>query len=451
MKTLLLSTLALGLAVGAFAQAQMAQLGVATRLADKAVTDVLGLPEGFGLIVEDVVDGSAADTSGIRQHDLLHKFDGQMLTSPRQLALLVRSKQPKDKVGIDYLRRGKAATTEVQLGATERTELAPENALGFNMEPPKFEMFFDRKNMRDLEAEMAQARKRFEKQMGNLGGQLDNAARDMEMQMQQMFNNGDFEKALGDMERELGNLFQGQGQGGGIEQALGQALGEALGQLGGMQNGAQGFAFGNGNASVKQSVIENGMKYTFSQENDKKSFRVKDLNAGTMLFDGPVNTKNERAKVPADHMAKLQKLEKNVKVGGNAGVFNFDIGPGGMMFGGNGFPGMGRQNQPGRNNRNGGAAAGGNSDAAAPAIQEGVISIIDDELTVSISERDGQKHCRAVDPDGNVLFDGLIVTKQDQDKLPADVRDVLEDLNALPAPSAPAAPKKPEIEEDEEL
>lgn len=452
MKTLLLSILALGLAVGAFAQGQMAQLGVATRPADKAVTDVLGLPEGFGLIVEGVVDGSAADTSGIRQHDLLHKFDGQLLTSPRQLALLVRSKQPKDKVDIDYLRKGKATTTEVQLGATERTELAPENALGFNIEPPQFEMFFDRKNMKDLEAEMAAARERFEKQMGNLGGRLDNAARDMELQMQQMFNNGELEKALGDMEKELGNLFQGQGQGGGIEQALGQALGQAFGQLGGqMENGAQGFAFGNGNASVKQSVVENGMKYTFSQDNDKKTFQVQDVNADKMLFDGPVNTDNERAKVPADHMAKLQKMEKNVNVGGNAGVFKFNIGPGGMMFGGNGFPGMGRQGQPGRNNRNGAAAAGGNNDAAAPKVQEGVISIIDDELTVSISERDGQKHCRAVDPDGKVLFDGPIVTKQDQDKLPAEVRDVLEDLNALPAPSAPAAPKKPAIEEDEEL
>lgn len=449
MKILLLTTLALGLSLGAFAQGQMAQLGVATRPADKAVTDVLGLPEGFGLIVEDVVAGSAADTSGIQQHDLLHKFDGQLLTSPRQLALLVRSKKPKDKVGIDYLRKGKAANVEVQLGATERTELAPENAFGFDIQPPKFEMFFDRKNMKDLEAEMAAARERLEQQMGNLGGQLDNAARDMEKQMQQLLNNGDLENALGQMEKELGNLFQDQG---GLEKQLQEAFGQAFGQLGGQPGeGLQNFAFG-GNASAKTSTVENGMKYTFSQENDKKTFQVEDLNGGKMLFDGPVNTEDERAKVPAGHVAKLKKMEKNTKIGRNGGalggVFQFNVGPGGMMFGGNGLNGLPGRN--GRNARNGADGQAGKA-GASPKVQEGVISIIDDELTVSISERDGQQHCRAVDPDGKVLFDGPIVTQADQDKLPIEVREVLEDLNALPAPSAPAAPKKPAIEEDEEL
>lgn len=417
----------------------MAYLGVASRPADKAVTDVLGLPEGVGLIIELVVDDSAASKAGLKTHDLLHKFDNQMLISPRQLAVLVRSKKPGDKVGIDFLRKGIAQKVDVTLGSTPFTELPKPNQgrqLGLNIEPPKFEMLFDPKGMEDfqkrLQEQMAnaneqleEAQQRLQRQLGGFGGQLgnqlDEAARRMEKDMQQLFDGDGLDGAARELEQALGQLFQGGG-------------------------GDLNQIFGGAQAKVASSTIENGMKYTYEQENESKSFKVEDLNAGKVLFDGPVNTKKERAKVPEDHMAKLEQMEQNnqVEIGGNAaggnGNFFFQFG--------DGFPGFapfapfGQAGAPGR--------PGEKAEAEAePKVQDGVVSIIEDDITVSISKLDGKTHCKALDRDGKVLFDGPIATKAEQAKIPGEVKDLLEDMNALPRPKAEA--KLPEVQGEEEL
>ena len=60
-----------------------------------------------------------------------------------------------------------------------------------------------------------------------------------------------------------------------------------------------------------------------------------------------------------------------------------------------------------------------------------MVSIIDDELTVSLSERNGSKHCKALGKDGEVPFDGPIDTDEQRGALPEQVRSILEDMQAL--------------------
>jgi len=75
-----------------------------------------GVPQG--LFVAAVVAGSPAASAGLREGDVITKVNGQAATSNVQLQELTLTKEPGDKVSVDYTRDGKAGTTTVTLGTT---------------------------------------------------------------------------------------------------------------------------------------------------------------------------------------------------------------------------------------------------------------------------------------------------------------------------------------------
>ena len=122
----------------------VAFLGVETGPVAAAVSAQLGLPRGTGLVVNHVVPKSPA-VGVLQQHDILLKLDDQILIETRQLAVLIRNKQPGDEVTLTYLRGGKQATAKVKLGQHEAPKLsfdyAPEAAFGFGTGPERFGWF----------------------------------------------------------------------------------------------------------------------------------------------------------------------------------------------------------------------------------------------------------------------------------------------------------------------
>lgn len=95
-------------------------LGVAVAPAGAALTSQLRLPEGQGLVVTVVEPGSPADQAGLRQHDVITKWEDQLLIDPRQLSVLVRNRKEGEKVVITYLRAG----AEARASATLATHVA---------------------------------------------------------------------------------------------------------------------------------------------------------------------------------------------------------------------------------------------------------------------------------------------------------------------------------------
>jgi putative serine protease PepD len=77
-----------------------------------------------GAMVENVASGSPAAGAGLQQGDVITAVDGTAVTSPADLARLVRSHQPGDQVTIAYSRSGNSAETQVQL-ADRASENAP--------------------------------------------------------------------------------------------------------------------------------------------------------------------------------------------------------------------------------------------------------------------------------------------------------------------------------------
>lgn len=94
-------------------------LGVATSPVDPAVREHLGLPEGFGVSVDYVMEGSPAASAGLRAHDILVRLDDQRLTTPEHLSLLVRSLAKGDRVKLTVVRKGAEQTVEVVLGEND--------------------------------------------------------------------------------------------------------------------------------------------------------------------------------------------------------------------------------------------------------------------------------------------------------------------------------------------
>ena len=67
---------------------KVAYLGVMTREVPPELRSQLGLAEGFGLLVDGVMPDSPATAAGIKEHDILVRFEDQQLVNIEQLMRL---------------------------------------------------------------------------------------------------------------------------------------------------------------------------------------------------------------------------------------------------------------------------------------------------------------------------------------------------------------------------
>lgn len=114
------------------AMRDVAYLGVSVEPLGETLRAQLDLPEGVGLSVAYVVKGSPADAAGLKRHDVLHKFDDQLLISVYQLKVLVRVFGPGAEGEFELIRKGKRVTLPVTLGrrrvSVEASQLDPPSA-----------------------------------------------------------------------------------------------------------------------------------------------------------------------------------------------------------------------------------------------------------------------------------------------------------------------------------
>lgn len=98
---------------------KVAFLGVRVTEAAPALRHQLGLPARMGLVVEQVLPGSAAAEAGLQRYDVLQKLDDQLLINEEQLSVLVRSHKPGDSVTLTLFRDGKSQPITVKLAERE--------------------------------------------------------------------------------------------------------------------------------------------------------------------------------------------------------------------------------------------------------------------------------------------------------------------------------------------
>lgn len=225
-------------------------LGVQTSPVGPTLGAQLGLAKDHGLVVAEVVPESPA-AAVLQPHDILLKFNDQLLIDIRQLSVLVRGAKAGDEVILTYMRGGESATGKVKLGQKEMPKqmsfgLAPV-APGFNWQ-----------GMTSSVAPMAPT-------------------------------------SRGDVDRLLGMIEMSRD---------GASRVVRHNELGGDRM-----------ISITVNTADNTMSYNDDQgslevttKDGLKELVAKDAK-GETVFSGPINTPEQRAGVPADVLERLTKIE----------------------------------------------------------------------------------------------------------------------------------------------
>jgi hypothetical protein len=220
--------------------------------------------------VEQVAEGSPALKAGIQQFDILLRLDDQILVNPDQLKYLVHSKSPDDRVEVTLLRKGKKRKISVVLGEIELKD---------NPDPVSVPM--DR---------------RFMKPGDYLGRDLFSRNPDMKrifdrhprLPLPGIFSDSDlledFEK-VDDAELDDNPLYKNED--------------------------IQSFSSQSNKRQMMVTDDEGTLEW--SEENGKKSLRVTDP-GGEILFDGPIDTVEDRDSLPPSVARRLEKMEKKMSL-----------------------------------------------------------------------------------------------------------------------------------------
>jgi hypothetical protein len=96
---------------GRFSRAPASRLGVRVEPPGEALADQLGLPQGEGLVLDQVRDGSPAAKAGLKPHDILLQLGGKRVPSdPSRFRELVKDLKANTPLEAQILRKGKQET-----------------------------------------------------------------------------------------------------------------------------------------------------------------------------------------------------------------------------------------------------------------------------------------------------------------------------------------------------
>jgi len=117
-------------------------LGVSIQPVTTALAESFGLKKATGALISDVMAGSPAAKSGLKQGDVITRFDGKEIKDSKQLQLIVAETPANKSVSVELIREGKPLTLTVTIGnadnataAASRPESVPvDNWLGLSVE-----------------------------------------------------------------------------------------------------------------------------------------------------------------------------------------------------------------------------------------------------------------------------------------------------------------------------
>lgn len=94
-------------------------LGVQPGAVTKEVAESLGLPKPQGAVVEKVLPGFAAEKAGLKDGDVILKFDGKTVEKHTDLPRIVGNTKPGQKVVVQFWRNGQTREVNLTLGEME--------------------------------------------------------------------------------------------------------------------------------------------------------------------------------------------------------------------------------------------------------------------------------------------------------------------------------------------
>src|SRR6266496_2698877 len=247
-------------------------LGVETSQVPTVVSEQLGLSKGLGLVVEYVVPDSPAAVAGVQQNDILKMLNDQILIEPSQLRKLLQTFSDGTDVTLTILRKGQEQKITVKLAKKEMPErhsmMPGENHDGH----------WDFDETGDLGEQMQELKEQLQEQLGDAQRGLIRGAVIKAHEAAR--------RAREDARRAAREIRILSKDNGGLR-ATRIDLGKAQ------------IVFCDGKGEMKLESV-----------NGKKLLTAKDPQ-GKLLFSGPVETKEDLDKVPADVRQRYESLRQN--------------------------------------------------------------------------------------------------------------------------------------------
>jgi serine protease Do len=250
----------------------MTFLGVETSQVPDVVSEQLGLAKGLGLVVEYIVPNSPAASAGIQQNDILKMLNDQILIEPSQLRKLLQTFSDGTDVTLTILRKGQEQKITVKLA---KKEMPQRHSL---MPGGNHDLHWDFDETGDLGEQMQELKEQLKDQLGDAQhGMIRGAV--MKAHEGARRARDDARRAA----REIRILSNDNGALRGTKIDLGKAQ----------------IVFCDGKGEMKLENV-----------NGKKLLTAKDPQ-GKLLFSGPVETKEDLDKAPADVRERYEKLQQN--------------------------------------------------------------------------------------------------------------------------------------------
>ena len=250
----------------------MTFLGVETSQVPDVVSEQLGMAKGLGLVVEYVVPNSPAASAGIQQNDILKMLNDQILIEPSQLRKLLQTFSEGTDVTLTILRKGQEQKITVKL---TKKEMPQRHSL---MPGGNHDMHWDFDETGDVGDQMQELKEQLKEQLGDAQRGIIRGA---------VIQAHEAAKRAREDARRAAREIRILSNDNGALKATKIDLGKAQ------------IVFCDGKGEMKLENV-----------NGKKLLTAKDPQ-GKLLFSGPVETKEDLDKVPADVRERYERLKQN--------------------------------------------------------------------------------------------------------------------------------------------
>jgi serine protease Do len=247
-------------------------LGVETSQVPSVVSEQLGLAKGFGLVVDYVVPNGPAAAAGIQQNDILKLLNDQILIEPSQLRKLLQTFSEGTEVTLTILRKGQEQKITVKLTKKEVPQRHSWNP------GDKHDWHWDFDDVGDLGEQMQGLKEQLQEQLGDA---QHGVIREGVLKAREAAR-----RARDDARRAAREIRILSRHNDGLK-ATRIDLGKAQ------------VVFSDDKGEIKVENVDG-----------KKLLTAKDPQ-GKLLFSGPIETKEELDKVPAEIRKRYETLKQN--------------------------------------------------------------------------------------------------------------------------------------------
>ena len=250
----------------------MTFLGVETSQVPNVVSEQLGLTKGLGLVVDYVVPNSPAASAGVQQNDILKMLNDQILMEPTQLRKLLQTFSEGTEVTLTILRKGQEQKITVKLAKKEMPQRHSPMPGG------NHDMHWDFDETGDVGEQMQELKEQLKEQLGDTQRGIIRGA---------VIQAHEAARRARENARRAAREIRILSNDNGTLKATKIDLGKAQ------------IVFSDGKGEMKLENV-----------NGKKLLTAKDPQ-GKLLFSGPVETKEDLDKVPADVRDRYERLKQN--------------------------------------------------------------------------------------------------------------------------------------------